>query len=157
MKNSLQWWLQNKRDQGRIIHHYILKKFHFSLLFFCLSSLLCACMLFSFVHFILLSFHFSFLRLFFLFILKTIYYFNTNTYTHTYTYTSILNFWSKTFLSSVFCFVGVNVFFFFIYIGNWFLRSFLSFFFCIIYIYTFRFSVEDLSLKRIYINLHVFI
>lgn len=107
-KNSLQWWLQNNCDQGRIIHHYILPKYLLLLFFFffsfvCLSSLLCACMLFSFVHFILLSlsssssFHLV-LKLFtiqcwqnsvsFLFV--------TVTHTHTHvTYTGTEKFWWK--------------------------------------------------------------
>jgi len=119
--------------------------------FFCLSSLLCACMLFSFVHFTLLS-SFSFCS-------KTIYY-SKQTYTcllffschkHTHTHTLAYYIMTENFSSffSSFLFRRCQLFFclfFSIGIGN--------FLFCIIYI--FRFSVEDLFMKRIYIHTYLY-
>jgi hypothetical protein len=90
--------------------------------FFCLSSLLCACMLFSFVHFTLLSFFFSVLKLFTTQRKHTPVFFFFVTNTHTYTYTSIL-YYDRKFSSSVFFVSSVSTFSFLMtYIGNFLFR-----------------------------------
>jgi len=119
-KNSLQWWHQNKCDQGRIIHHYILQKF----LFFFFVCHRCCVRVCYFRLFILLCSLF--------FCSKTIYY-STQTYTcllfvcHKHTHTHTLAYYTMT--ENLFFFIffvsSVSTFSFLTCIGNFLLRFFL--------------------------------
>jgi len=119
---------------------------------FCLSSLLCECKLFFVCSFYSFSLFLSFvLKLFtiqrkhtpvFLFFLSQ---------THTLAYYTLTK--NSFFIISLFRWCQTS--FFLTCMGNFFL-SFFFFFFCFCIIYIFRFSVEDLFMKRIYLHTYLY-